>query len=100
MHKKLTDLSVPKAPKDRRLRIPSKSIHNVKEQEKKSTSGKKKTPAVHFRVRGSNGRLEGCQLLKRGYTNYIRKDQKITTNPFPPRPVFWAIKGGMVGVFP
>jgi len=33
---------VPKAPKDRRLRIPSKSIYNVKEQERKSTAGKKK----------------------------------------------------------
>jgi len=43
MHKKLTDLSVPKAHKDRRLRIPSKSINNVKEQERKYTSGKKDT---------------------------------------------------------
>jgi len=34
---------VPKALKDRRLRIPSTSIYNVKEQERKPTSGKKVT---------------------------------------------------------
>ncbi len=80
---------MPKAPKDRRLRIPSKSIHNVKEQERKPTSGKKVTgcelPRANFycpSVGLSNANIQFAELYSKTPQN--------TTDPSPPGPDFGA----------